>query len=116
MISLRLLVAVGATAVAAEVAAQGSTSPMLSDAAVAQLRFNSAFANYRQYTDVEVGDWYQLNETLRNSAGKQTHAIHAQGESGAKASQPRMPGSSATRGPVRTEKPGHEHGRHGGKQ
>ena len=113
---LRLLVAVGATAVTADVAAQVSTSAFASKAAVAQLTFNSTFANYHPYAEPEVGDWYQLNALVRNSAGTQTHAGYAQRESGTETPQPRMPSSPATRGPVHAERTGQEHARHGGKR
>ncbi len=46
--------------------------------AVAQLTYQSAFDDYQPYEDVPVADWRQVNDTVRDAAGKgRTRAAHA---------------------------------------
>lgn len=66
---LRSVVTLGAVAAALAAGAQPSTNaPTPPVTGSAPLRYPSAFANYRPYQDVEVGNWKALNEQVRASA------------------------------------------------
>lgn len=69
MKSFRLLIAWAAVTPVLQVAAQTPvTSQPLAPNPSQRLPYQSAFADYRPFREVDVGDWKALNEHLRKSA------------------------------------------------
>ena len=72
------------------------------------LRYQSAFANYKPWTDAKPGDWRAVNDTVRDAAAKDGHAGHGTG-----AAAPAVPTPKKASGPTMPAHGNHQH--HGGK-
>lgn len=86
------------------VAAQASapTTPPLSGA----LRYDSVFADYKPYRDLDARPWRELNDQLRPSAGAAAaHAGH-----GAAPTAPPAPSPASAPASRRADTPHHQHG------
>jgi len=59
-------------------AAAQATSPASNDSipASSSLRYESAFADYKPYSDIKTGDWKAMNNAVGNAGGGHTgHAM-----------------------------------------
>lgn len=54
------------------VGAQGLAAPADAKAPAASITYQSAFADYKPYRDVQPGDWKALNDTVRDGGDGQT--------------------------------------------
>jgi len=86
---------------------QGSDSAEL-EAPARPLRYQSAFADYKPWQDLEPGNWKQLNDNLAPAPGTGSNAGHRSAEPAAPATAPKPSAPAA---------PAHqEHHMYGGKQ
>ena len=91
--------------------AQGIAEPRNAKA-VTPLRYQSAFADYKPYSDVELGNWRSINDAVGVAALKQGgHAGHGTTAMPSAASSPATAASSAIPG---REAPPMHHSHHGG--
>lgn len=94
--------------------AQQGTSPTDSKAPAPELRYQSAFADYKPWQDVKPGNWRQLNDNVAPKPGASSgHAGHG-------SAQPATPAAPAAAPAPAMKSPhqgGHEgHQMPGGKQ
>lgn len=91
--------------------AQGVAEPRNAKAGT-PLRYQSAFADYKPYSDVDLGNWRAVNDAVGVAALKQGgHAGHGTTVTPSPASAPAAAASSATPG---REAPPKHHSHHGG--
>jgi hypothetical protein len=89
----------------------GQPDPADSKASVPALRYQSAFADYKPWTDTRPGDWRAVNDNVRDAAAK--GGAHAAPGAPAAAPAASAPASQASAPAM----PGHGgHHQHGGKQ
>lgn len=92
-------------------ARDGRTDPAAPEATAPALRYQSAFADYKPWTDTRPGDWRAVNDNVRDAAAKGgAHAGHGAPAAAPAASAPAQKASA----PGMPEDGGHQH--HGGKQ
>lgn len=108
MKSIRVLLAAVAAAIPALAVGQSAapaSNPADPQAGTTPTRYESAFSNYRPYSEPEVANWREINDQVRAAAGQSGHAGHGTPAEavGANAAQSaRMPAA------------GGDHGSHGG--
>ena len=83
MVLLRFALAVAATQLAFDAAAQSpGVDPTRSDVVASPLRYRSAFADYRPLGDDGRGNWKEVNDRVRDAAARapaQAHGTPAKG-------------------------------------
>lgn len=79
------------------------------------LRYQSAFADYKPYSDVDLGNWRALNDAVGAAALKQGgHAGHGSAASPTPASPTSAPSAAASSAKPGREAPPMHHSHHGG--
>ena len=74
-------------------AQSGRAEPTATKPPAAQLRCQSAFADYKAWQDIKPGDWRSLNDNVRDAASAGAgHAGHTTAAPPPKASAPAVPG------------------------
>jgi hypothetical protein len=93
--------------------AQGVAEPKNAKAGT-PLRYQSAFADYKPYSDVDLGNWRALNDTVGVAAIKQGgHAGHSATAMPSPASAPAPAGAASSAMPS-PEAPSKHHSHHRG--
>jgi hypothetical protein len=93
--------------------AQGVAEPRNTKAGT-PLRYPSAFADYKPYSDADLGNWRALNDAVGAAALKQGgHAGHGASVTPSAASAPAPAAAASAAQPVRQTPPMH-HSHHGG--
>jgi len=79
------------------------------------LRYQSAFADYRPYSDVDLGNWRAINDAVGVAALKQgSHAGHGATATPSPASPANAPAAAASSAKPGREAPHLHHSHHGG--